>query len=87
MHTVHDVGVWEGEAWSQDLKWRRPLFEWMVQELLGLINVYKPFREEADKFIQIPNKARGYTIRSFISQANEKVYQKQFKDDIVNFVW
>lgn len=59
----------------------------MVNELLSLINIHKPSLQEPDKLIWTPDEARGFSGRSFLNQASEKVYQKRFEEEVVNFVW
>jgi hypothetical protein len=36
---VGDLGVWEGDVWVWDLRWRRPLFVWEVDQLSELLSV------------------------------------------------
>lgn len=27
-HIVYDVGDWDGESWTWNLRWRRPWYDW-----------------------------------------------------------
>lgn len=63
---VPEAGFWEGDSWSWDFQWRRPLFVWeenLVTELFGILAYVAMLRGVEDVLLWKHNSFDQYSCK------------------------
>lgn len=89
LYTISDVGLWNGDTWISNLRWRRVLFDWenlLVDELHAMIQGTTPKLDKNDQLVWLSD-LNGFSVKSFLASATPSIFEQNLESHIVEFIW
>lgn len=84
------MGIWDGDQWHWDFKWRRNLYQWeitSVNEVLSLVRDHTPIIGKSDEMVWQEETNKQYSVKSFTENVGMELYQPIHRKPVIDFIW
>lgn len=89
-HLICELGVWDGNEWYWEFRWRRLLYNWDLNgQMICSVNWEEAYPSEVSLIDLFEKQAQmeKNSVKSFMEAASKQSYTPCLNPNIISFIW